>query len=114
LEDLDTEVEISSACETIRENINISEKESLGYYGLRKHKPCFNEGQSKLLDERKQAKLQWLQDPNEINWDNLNNVRCETSRYFRNKKRDCLKDKMNELATDSKNKIIRDLYRGIN
>jgi hypothetical protein len=53
-----------------------------------------------------------LQDPSEINGDNLNNVRCEASRYFRNKKRECLKDKINELAMNSKNKSIRDLYRG--
>jgi hypothetical protein len=58
--------------------------------------------------------LQWLQDPSEINGDNLNNVRCEASRYFRNKKREYLKDKIKELATNSKNKIIRDLYRGVN
>jgi hypothetical protein len=32
LEDLDTEVEINSAWETIRENIKISAKESLGYF----------------------------------------------------------------------------------
>jgi hypothetical protein len=30
------------------------------------------------------------------------------------KKRKYLKDKINELATDSKNKNIRGLYRGIN
>jgi hypothetical protein len=35
LEDLDAEVEINSAWEMIRENINISAKESLGYYELR-------------------------------------------------------------------------------
>jgi hypothetical protein len=39
LEDLDTEVEINSAWETIRENIKISAKESLGCYELRKQKP---------------------------------------------------------------------------
>jgi hypothetical protein len=44
LEDLDTEVEINSAWETIRENIKISAKESLGYYELRKHKPRFDKG----------------------------------------------------------------------
>jgi hypothetical protein len=38
LEDLDAEVEISTAWETIRENIKISAKESLGYYELRRHK----------------------------------------------------------------------------
>jgi hypothetical protein len=44
----------------------------------------------------------------------MNNVRHEASRYFRNKKWEYLKDKINELATYSKNKNIRDLYRGIN
>jgi hypothetical protein len=58
--------------------------------------------------------LQWLQDPSEINGDNLNNGRCGANRYFRNKKREYLKDKMNELAKNSKNKKIRDLYKGIN
>jgi uncharacterized protein YaaR (DUF327 family) len=81
---------------------------------LRKHKPWFDEGCSKLSDQRKQAKLQWLQDPNEVNGDNLNNVRCEVSRHFRNKKREYLKDKINELATNSNNKNIRDLYTGRN
>jgi hypothetical protein len=39
---------------------------------------------------RKQAKLQWLQDPNEINGDNLRIVRREASRYFRNERREYL------------------------
>jgi hypothetical protein len=55
LEELDAEVEINSAWETIREDINISAKESLGYFELKKHKPWFNEGCSKLSDIRKQA-----------------------------------------------------------
>jgi hypothetical protein len=48
LEDLDAEVEIDSALETIRENIKILSKESLGYFELKKHKPWFDEGCSKL------------------------------------------------------------------
>jgi hypothetical protein len=58
--------------------------------------------------------LQWLQDPSEVNGDNRNNVRREASRQFRNEKKEYLKDEINELPTISKNKIIRDLYRGIN
>jgi hypothetical protein len=58
LEDLDAEVEINSAWEMIRENIKISAKESLCYFELKKHKPWFDEGCSKLLDQKKQAKLQ--------------------------------------------------------
>jgi hypothetical protein len=49
-----------------------------------------------------------------MNGDNLNNVRHETSRHFRNKKREYLKGKINELAMNSKNKNIRDLYRRMN
>jgi hypothetical protein len=77
---------------------------------LKKHKPWFDEACSKLVDQRKQAKLQ----SNGINGDNLRIVKREATRYFRNKKRVYLKDKINELATNSKNKNIRDLYRGVN
>jgi hypothetical protein len=41
LENLDTEVDINRAWETIRQNINISSKESLGYYELKQHKTWF-------------------------------------------------------------------------
>jgi uncharacterized protein YaaR (DUF327 family) len=54
-----------------------------------------DEGCSELLDQRKQAKLQWLQDPSEINGDNLKSVRRETIRHFRNKIREYLKGKIN-------------------
>jgi hypothetical protein len=39
LENSDAEVEINSAWETIRENIKISAKETLGYFKFKKHKP---------------------------------------------------------------------------
>ena len=50
--------------------------------------------------------------PNNV--DNLNNVSCYASRYFRNKKKVNLKAKIEELETTSKVNNIRDLYRGIN
>jgi hypothetical protein len=86
LQDLDAEVEINSAWETIQENIKISAKQSLGYFERKKQKPWYNNECSRLLDRSKQAKLQWLQDPSEINGDNLNNVSHEAKRYFRKKK----------------------------
>jgi hypothetical protein len=46
----------------------------------------------KIIRSKETAKLQWLQDPSEINGDNLNNVRREASRHFRNKKKEYLKD----------------------
>jgi hypothetical protein len=53
LEDFDAEVEINSAWEMIRENIKISAIESLGNFELKKHKLWFDEGCSKLADQRK-------------------------------------------------------------
>jgi hypothetical protein len=67
-----------------------------------------------LLDHRKQAKLQWLQDLRDINEDNLNNIRRETSRHFRYKKREYMENKIDKCATNSKNKNIRDMYTEIN
>jgi hypothetical protein len=55
-----------------------------------------------------------LQDSSEANEGNLRDIRREASRHFRNKKREYLKGKINELESNSKNKNIRDLYRGIN
>jgi hypothetical protein len=49
-----------------------------------------------------------------VNDDNLSNVRWEASRHFRSKKREYLKDKINEFESDSKKKNIRQLYKGIN
>jgi hypothetical protein len=42
----------------------------------------------RFLDERKQVKVQWLQDPNQSNVDGVNNVRFEASRHLRNKKKE--------------------------
>jgi hypothetical protein len=46
---------------------------------------------SRFLDQRKQAKMQWVQDPSQSNVETLNNVRCDASRHFRNKKKAYLK-----------------------
>jgi uncharacterized membrane protein YheB (UPF0754 family) len=60
--------------------------------------------------------LQWLQDPSEIRviGDKLNNIRREARRHFRKNKRKYLKDKIDELVTNSKNKNIRDMSQIIN
>jgi hypothetical protein len=114
LENLNVSEDINRSGENIKESIKISAKESLELYGKKQHKPWFDKECSKFLDERKQAKMQCLQNPNQSNVDNLNNVRREASRYFRNKKKEYLKAKINELETNSENKNIRHLYRGIN
>jgi len=53
---------------------------------MKQYKPWFDEECLGILDQRKQAKMQWIQDPSQSNVDNLNNVRRDASRHFRNKK----------------------------
>jgi hypothetical protein len=113
LENLDDNRDINRALETISENTRISAKESIGFCESKSYKSWFDEECLKLVDRRKQAKLQWLQDPSVVNADNLCNVRREASRHFRNKKWEYLKDRINEIELNGKNKNIRDMYKGI-
>jgi hypothetical protein len=52
--------------------------------------------------DRKQAKMQ---DPIQSNVGNFNNIKCEVSTHFRNKKMKNLKAKIDKLEIDSKSKI---------
>jgi len=74
---------------------------------LKQHQPRFDEECLGFLDQRKQAKMQWLPDPNQRSVDNLNNVRREASRHFRNKTKEYLKAKIEELETNSMIKNLR-------
>jgi len=58
--------------------------------------------------------MQWIQDPSQSNVDNLNNVRRDVSRHFRNRTKAYLKAIIEELETNSRIRNIRDLYREIN
>ena len=107
------ELDVNSVWENIRDNIKIAAEQSIGYYETKKKKPWFDEDCSMVVERRKQAKLKFLQDPVQANRDNYFNERREASRTLRNKKRDYLKEKLNEVETNSKNKNIRDLYKGI-
>ncbi len=111
MENLSDNKDINRDWQNIKENIKTSAKESLGMRELEQHKPWFGEECLHFLDERRQAKMQWVQDPSQRNVDNLNSVRREASRHLRNKKKAYLKSKIEELETDSKIKNIRDLYR---
>ena len=113
LENLSEDEDIKWAWENIKENIKTSAKESLRLHELKQHKLWFDEECLGFLDQRKQAKMQWIQDPSQRNIGNLNNVRHDASRHFRNKKKAYLKAKFEELETNSKIKNIREWYRGI-
>jgi hypothetical protein len=86
LESLDESFDINNAWESIRENIKTSARDNLGYHRLKHNKSWFDDECSKLIDQQKQAKLQWLQNPSQINGDNLKTLRCETSRTCRRRK----------------------------
>jgi hypothetical protein len=71
-----------------------SAKEILRLHELKRHKPWFDKECLGFLDQRKQAKMQWIQDSSQSNLDNLNNVKRDVSRHFRNKKKAYLKAKI--------------------
>jgi len=73
---------------------------------LKQHITWFDEECLGFLDQRKQAKMQWIYDPSQSNVGNLNNVRRDASRHFRNEKNEHLKAKSEELETNSKIKNI--------
>jgi len=79
LENLRDSEDTHTAWENIKENIKTSAKERLDLYELKQHKPWFDEECSRLLEQRKWAKLQCLQDTNQSIVDNLNNVRREAA-----------------------------------
>ena len=45
--------------------------------------------------------MQWVQDPSQSSVANLNKVRREASRHFRNKKKEYLKAKIEEIETNN-------------
>jgi hypothetical protein len=70
LENLDESLDINSTWESIRDNIKTSAEENLGY---QHNKIRYDDEYSELIEQRKQAKLRWLQNPSQINRDNLQN-----------------------------------------
>jgi len=80
---------------------------------FKQNKPWFDEECLGFLDQRKRAKIQWIEDPSQSNVNNLNKVRREVSRHFRNKTKAYLRAKIEELETNCRIQNIRDLYGGI-
>jgi hypothetical protein len=66
-----------------------------------------DEGCSELLDQR--GKKKNCRDPSEMNGDNLINIRHEASRHFGNKKREYLKDKINEHEQSLNVRMVSDV-----
>jgi hypothetical protein len=113
LTNFNADEEVHRSWEDIKVDIIASVKMRQGLCELKQHKPSFDQEYLGFFDQRKQAKMQWLLDPRRNNVYNLNIVRCDASRHFRNKRKAYLKAKTEELEANSKIKNIRDLYRGI-
>jgi hypothetical protein len=94
LENLSGSENINRAWEKVKKNIKTSAKSSLSLHEWQQYKPWFDEECLGYLDQRKQAKMQWFQDPNQRNVDNANNVRRDANSHFRNKKKEYLKAKI--------------------
>jgi len=114
LENLKDDEEVDRTWENIKKNIQTLARESLRLHELKQNKRWFDEECLGFLDQRKQTNMPWIQDPSQSIVDNLNNVRREVNRHFRNKKKAYLRAKIEELETNSKIQNIRNLYRGIN
>ena len=112
LENLSDTQDINRAWENINENIKTSAKESLGLQELKQHKPWFDKECLGFLDQRKQAKMQWIQDPSRSNADNLNNVSREEADISGTKRRNIWKAKIDYIDSNDKINSITDLHRG--
>jgi len=67
LENLNGDEDVNRTWENIKENIKTSAEVSLGLQELKQHKPWFYEECLGFLDQWKQAKMQWIQDPSQNN-----------------------------------------------
>jgi len=114
LENANDDEDLNRTCENIKENMQFPAEESLGLHELKQNKSWFDEECLGFLEQRKRAKLPWIQGPSQSNVDILNNVRREVSRRFKDKIKAYMRAKIEEIETNSKIKNIRDLYGGIN
>jgi len=67
LKNVSDDEDINRGWESIKENIKTSATESLGMHEMKEHKPWFDEEYLGILDQRMQAKRQWMQDPSQSN-----------------------------------------------
>jgi hypothetical protein len=66
-ENLDDSDYLKSTWKNVKLIMNISAKECVCLYSSKQNKSLFDKECSQFLDQTKQAKRQWLQDPNQTN-----------------------------------------------
>ena len=111
LESFSDREDMNRAWENIKETIKTSAKKSLGLHELKQLKPWFDEEWVRFLDQRKQAKVQWLQDPNKSKVDDPNTVRLEAGKQIRNKEKTIRKLKFMNLKLTVRSKMSDTLVR---
>jgi hypothetical protein len=67
LKNVSDDEDINRAWESIKDNIKTAAKESLGLHEMKPHKPWFDDECLGILDQKKQAKMQRIQDPSHSN-----------------------------------------------
>jgi len=65
LENMNDDEDVNRTWENIKEDAQTSTEESLGVHELKRNKPLFDEECLVFLDQRKRAKMQWIQDPSQ-------------------------------------------------
>ena len=94
LDEVENIEDVNKIWGTMREKIISSAKESIGFVGKIKNKPWFDDECADLVKQRQQAKIKWVQDPNQINAETYSEIKHRTSSTFRSKKRYILKKKL--------------------
>ena len=73
--------DIRRVWESVKDYIRYPAKESIDLHEWKQHKPCFDVQSSQCLNQRKQAKMLWLQDPTHNTVNIQNNVRHSASKH---------------------------------
>ena len=92
--------DVNKIWETMREKIISSAKEGIGCVGKIKNKR-FDDECTDLVKQRQQARIKWLQDPNQINAEAYSELKRRTSSTFRSKKQVYIKGKINEIGKNN-------------
>ena len=72
LENVNEDEDVNRTSENIKENILTSAQENLGLHEFKQNKPWCDEECLGFLDQRKRAKMQWIQDPSQSKVDKMN------------------------------------------
>ena len=85
LDEVENIEDVNKIWGTMREKIISSAKKSIGFVGKIKNKPWFDDECADLVKQRQQARITWVQDPNQINAEAYSEVKRRTSSTFRSK-----------------------------